>query len=754
MVARPADWPPVDSEIDLAIHDLPHRSSTTEWWYVNSHLKTDTDRNFSLFASFFRLATGENEQTQEAEYAHSVIWAISDLDTGKYHAVSAIDPRGPEIVYEQLEHDENADPLMARAMREVLKKNRLPSPDHLIKAPIMVNMQRLELDYGGNRFYKDADDIYHLELFDAETQTGCELTFQSHTLPILHGEDGVVRGLSNEDMYYYFMPRCVVEGCLMIDAERHDVKAASGWYDHEFGQQRAMPEPVEFTFNEDETTSATEENTAWNWISAQLSDDWAISAYDIVNMLDKTVAGRWVVVIDPAGNQKSYANFTFEPIETWTSVHTFSDYPTCWLLAISEANIELEIKAAFAEQEFITVLSPPAFWEGRVNITGTMHGQTINGRGYVERSGFNGVNKTKDFFAAVGRMTQRSVRQLLPLKPTRDHALRLIGSAQNSHFVDGIDLDQYARTVVQPLREIVDRGGKAWRSYACIACCEVVGGDASSLADWLAVPELFHVGSLIVDDVQDKSEVRRGGPAAHLLYGEPLAINAGTAAYFIGQLFMSTTNLSQTDQLRIYELYFETLRATHAGQAIDIDGLADLMPHAVESGESALLEGRVLAIHRLKSAVPARVLAMIGAILGNGSEAQINALGDFFEALGLAFQIIDDTLNLRGFKGDLKTKGEDIVQGKITMPIAKSMSRLSFEERRDLWTKVSSKPTDPLVIGSVIEKLENCCALRSCEEHAHRLVEDAWTKLDPLIDDSYVKLRLRAFGWYVLERHY
>jgi geranylgeranyl pyrophosphate synthase len=383
-----------------------------------------------------------------------------------------------------------------------------------------------------------------------------------------------------------------------------------------------------------------------------------------------------------------------------------------------------------------------------------MRGQPISGPGYIERSGYDNVETIKDFFAAVGSQTQKAVRLLLPLEPTPDDALQLIGSDRNPHYVDGIDIDQYTRTVIKPLRDIVDRGGKAWRSYALLACCDAVGGDSLRLTRWLAVPELFHVGSLIVDDVQDKSEIRRGGPACHTVYGEPLAINAGTAAYFLGQIFMSTSQLTQVEQLRIYELYFETLRATHAGQAIDIDGLGALMPQIVESGEGQLLEKRVLAIHRLKSAVPARSLAMIGALLGKGTEQQINALGDFFEALGLAFQIVDDLLNLRGFQGDLKSKGEDLVQGKVTMPVAKAMSRLALDERRLVWKTISSRPNDPNVVGGIIEKFEACCALTSCDHHARDLVETAWKKLDPFIEDSYTKLRLRAFGWYVLERHY
>jgi geranylgeranyl pyrophosphate synthase len=217
---------------------------------------------------------------------------------------------------------------------------------------------------------------------------------------------------------------------------------------------------------------------------------------------------------------------------------------------------------------------------------------------------------------------------------------------------------------------------------------------------------------------------------------------------------LTSDKVSDADQLRLYELYFDALRAGHAGQAIDLDGFDDLVPLVVESGDSKELEERVLAVHRLKTAAPAGCLARMGAIGGGGTKEQVNGLGVFFEELGLAFQIIDDVLNLRGFKGDLKAKAEDVMQGKITLPVAKAMSRLPPAERSALWETLHTKPQDPEVVGSVVKKLEECGAIEACSVQARELVEAGWKKLEPTVDDSLAKMLLRAFGWYVLERHY
>lgn len=98
------------------------------------------------------------------------------------------------------------------------------------------------------------------------------------------------------------------------------------------------------------------------------------------------------------------------------------------------------------------------------------------------------------------------------------------------------------------------------------------------------------------------------------MFGLPTAINAGNAAYFLSELFTNRIpNLPLATRVAIYEQYFVALRAAHAGQGLDIRGLTDLVPAAVESGDVAALLNAILAIHRLKSGAPVAALARIGA---------------------------------------------------------------------------------------------------------------------------------------------
>jgi geranylgeranyl pyrophosphate synthase len=334
----------------------------------------------------------------------------------------------------------------------------------------------------------------------------------------------------------------------------------------------------------------------------------------------------------------------------------------------------------------------------------------------------------------------------LPLDFGQEKFEELVSKKGNKHLTEGLDKGVYSQKFIQPIREITDRSGKSWRSYATIACCDAVGGNSQVAIDWLALPELMHVGSLMVDDVQDKSIVRRGGPAAHTVHGDAIAINSGTAAYFLGQICIYNVDKSFEEKVQIYNWYFEAMRASHSGQAMDIYGLDYMMPQALKDDKYAkLLEKRVIATHRLKSAAPASYLARIGVLLGEGTKEQTEAMGDYFEALGISFQIIDD---------NLKTKAEDITAGKITYPIAKAMAILNKEERKQLWDIVSAKTDDLDLLAAAVALLDKHGVIEICEKEAKQILERAWKKVDPLLPDSMVKINLRAFSWFVLERTY
>ncbi|WP_019500413.1 polyprenyl synthetase family protein [Pseudanabaena sp. PCC 6802] len=739
----PQNWP-AQGPIDLAIHDLPHNAAI-EWWYINSHFTTTDGRSLSLFASFFRKIIGYDDATQEPQYGHALTWALSDTDNHRYHAVSLGDRSGPKTVLEMMDGGEKIlqDPWMERTLRKMLEAGKIPAPDRMFAGEAYAASDRLELNYDGSRFLKREDGSYLLELCDPEAKIACKLVLTPTKPPTRYGNNGAIE-FNKLTTFYYFIPRLDASGYIEQNGSKHAIDTGIAWYDREFGS----------VYRDESDRENSVAGAAWTWMSIQLDSGSDLLVSMLIDKSNNKLIDKFTILVDPKGNSRQYEDFSLSPDNLWRSQQTFNDYPTHWVLQVPAANLELQIAACFDEQEFITLIAAPAFWEGCISMRGTIDGQSVVGRGYLERKGFNTIHSIDDFFTAVGREVQKSIHNLLPDIPSNEQVRFLIANGGNHELLNDIDTNRFARNIIEPIREISDRGGKSWRSYALMACCNAVGGDFRPYMHLLGMPELIHVGSLIVDDVQDRSTVRRGGKTCHLLYGEPLAINAGTACYFLSELLLPSANLSPDIRLQLYELFFKTFRAAHTGQAFDLAGLNSEMDAVVASGDSSKLERQVLTTCWLKTAVPAGTAARAGGLIGGGSKEQIEALGQYLEALGLAFQIIDDILNLRGFERNLKFRGEDIMQGKVTLPVVKAMSRLTHADRTWLWNTLQSQPKEPAIVSACIDTIARCGALEACSDRAREMVENAWQSLDPLLKDSQTKIMLRAFGFYLLERHY
>ena len=87
--------------------------------------------------------------------------------------------------------------------------------------------------------------------------------------------------------------------------------------------------------------------------------------------------------------------------------------------------------------------------------------------------------------------------------------------------------------VADPIWEFLDRGGKRWRPTLFLIVCEALGEDPEKFVDLAMIPEVIHNGTLMVDDIEDASEYRRGKPCTHRIYGLDIAINAGNAMYYL-----------------------------------------------------------------------------------------------------------------------------------------------------------------------------------------------------------------------------
>jgi geranylgeranyl diphosphate synthase type II len=214
-------------------------------------------------------------------------------------------------------------------------------------------------------------------------------------------------------------------------------------------------------------------------------------------------------------------------------------------------------------------------------------------------------------------------------------------------------------------------GGKRIRPILCISAGQTIAGEVPGLVDTACTLEMIHTYSLIHDDLPalDNDDLRRGRPTCHKVFGEAMAILTGDALLTLAFRTLAripelsaSARISLVDELSTAS---GTVRGMIGGQVHDIEG-EGLAPTA------ELLE----AIHRAKTGALLRASLRMGAICAGASEEQFNALSCYGEHVGLAFQIVDDILDVEQPSEALgKTAGKDARQGKITFPAVYGLDR-------------------------------------------------------------------------------
>lgn len=210
-------------------------------------------------------------------------------------------------------------------------------------------------------------------------------------------------------------------------------------------------------------------------------------------------------------------------------------------------------------------------------------------------------------------------------------------------------LRELERCLLAPLDDLLARPKKEVRGSLVQLGFDLVTpnentADASTLnagieACALAV-EALHTGSLIVDDIEDASEWRRGGPTLHLKYGLPTALNAGNWLYFYAFQRVRQSSLPPEIRLKIYELIEEVLLEAHTGQALDVG--IDISKIAV-----AQIPEFCCSSLELKSGALMSLALQMGAVIAGAGNERLQAIRDFGIQFGVSLQMFDDLGNVR-----------------------------------------------------------------------------------------------------------
>lgn len=212
---------------------------------------------------------------------------------------------------------------------------------------------------------------------------------------------------------------------------------------------------------------------------------------------------------------------------------------------------------------------------------------------------------------------------------------RALGPHGVSHLDPSVPAPLWRRALAGPAAEFLARPGKELRA-SIVRAGWALGGGRGDMPDALPLAlELLHAGSLIVDDVEDGSDTRRGGPALHTLVGTPLAINTGSWMYFWALAELSSLALPPAAELALLRTATRTLVRCHQGQALDLATV-------ITDVEVADAPAVVAAITRLKTGALCGLAAELGAIAAGATPEAQAAIARFGEVIGAALQMLDD----------------------------------------------------------------------------------------------------------------
>jgi geranylgeranyl pyrophosphate synthase len=354
------------------------------------------------------------------------------------------------------------------------------------------------------------------------------------------------------------------------------------------------------------------------------------------------------------------------------------------------------------------------------------------------------VDITK-FLEETAPLIDKTIEKYIPRKFSENSVLFKVNPPKYSRNLEALN-----KGIAEPIWEILDRGGKRWRPALFLLICEALGKSSAECLDFAIIPEVVHNGTLIVDDLEDSSELRRGKPCTYKIFGVDIAVNAGNAMYYLPLLpLMEKKAQLPAETLRdIYEVYVQEMMNLSLGQAMDITW------HRGIANADALDEEDYLQMCAYKTGTLARMAAKISAVLAGANKELVEKLGRFAESIGVAFQMQDDVLDLTGreFAEKKGGVGQDITEGKRTLMVIYTLKNASSADKKRLIQILNMHTSEQTLRDEAIALMQKYRAIDYVTRTATRIVEESWSEVDKLLPASEAKEKLKAFAEFLIKR--
>lgn len=320
--------------------------------------------------------------------------------------------------------------------------------------------------------------------------------------------------------------------------------------------------------------------------------------------------------------------------------------------------------------------------------------------------------------------------------------LKLIKTPIEQDLLDFIDLFNNALThedglLSQALSHIRQRGGKRMRPMLILLLAKNYG-KVSSITQHAAVGlELLHTASLVHDDVVDESSERRGQASVNATYDNKVAV-------LVGDYILSTAllNVSKTGNQRIVEYLAELGRTLAAGEILQLTNIQN----------QDISEEVYYQIIKNKTAALFEACASIGALSAGATDDDVRKAAQFGQDLGIMFQIRDDIFDYYDSKEIGKPTGNDMAEGKLTLPVIYALNNHPIDSMLNLARKVKAGTINADEIAVLVEFTKEQGGMEYAEQRMHDFRQQCQLYIDENVRQADLQRALTAYVDYVIER--
>ena len=289
------------------------------------------------------------------------------------------------------------------------------------------------------------------------------------------------------------------------------------------------------------------------------------------------------------------------------------------------------------------------------------------------------------------------------------------------------------------LSHIRQRGGKRMRPMLILLMAKNFGRVSHVTQNAAVGLELLHTASLVHDDVVDESSERRGQASVNASYDNKVAV-------LVGDYILSTALLrvSLTDNQRIIQILAELGRTLAAGEILQLSNIQNQ-----EFSEDVYYQ-----IIKNKTAALFEACSVIGALSANASEESVRAAAKFGQNIGMIFQIRDDIFDYFDSKEIGKPTGNDMVEGKLTLPVIYALNHTPYESMQTLARKVKAGTVNADEIAVLVEFTKEQGGIEYAERRMDEIGQESRVFIDKYVKEKAIKDALTAYLEYVIQRNY